>query len=220
MTRHRGFTILELLVASFVLALLVTGIFFSFDYGARSFRISTARQGIQGELTRAYDSLRHDLRRSHARTVTIVPRTVTVDGTPRRRDGLCLGGLIDWNRPESFDAVNGLPRWDRYILYYATADGQLVRSYLDPADPDFSPVAYDPLDPNLHMKDDPASNGGEQTGYSVLSRSLLEFQADTVPFTDRVTVRIAVAETNGRSTEAADVTLDIAPQNTWPRMGE
>lgn len=216
MRRSRGFTVLELLVATTILGMLIGAVFFAFDYGARSFRISNSRQSVQGDLTRSYTSLREDLRKTHFRMVSAIERTQVVDGENVRRDAICLGGLQDWSSPSSFDEVNGLPKWDRYMLYYATADGKFVKAYLDPAVPDFSPVTFD-LDQNLHLNDDPATNDSVQSGYVVLSTNCHEFETALEPAQDRVDLRLSITEDGGREDTSAEVRLQIIPKNTWPR---
>lgn len=205
----RGHTLIELLVGMAVLALLIGVIFLAFDYGTTTFRRANDRQGAQGEMARALTAMQTDLRRSHYRTVT----ALTLNSSPRR-DALALASLKDWHDEASFDGINGLPRWDRYVLYYATGQGWLVRALLDPVSPDFSPVAFPNLDPASFCHDDPNLNAAPQTSFTVLTRAVDEFQVEAPPFAEHVEVRLRL---NLENRQRLECQLDIAPENTWPR---
>lgn len=205
----KGHTLIELLVGMAILALLIGVIFLAFDYGTASFRRANDRQGAQGEMARALTAMQADLRRSHYRTIT----ALTLNASPRR-DALALGSLKDWRDPGSFDGVNGLPKWDRYVLYYATSQGWLVRALLDPTAPDHSPVAFANLDPASFCHDDPGLNLAPQTSFTVLTRAVDEFQAEAPPFAEHVEVRLRLDPDHRQRLESR---LDITPENTWPR---
>jgi hypothetical protein len=52
----------------------------------------------------------------------------------KQRDIICMLGLSNWSDDARF-AANGLPLWDRYVVYYATDDaesGKLMRAELAP----------------------------------------------------------------------------------------
>lgn len=214
MRRVRGFTILEVLVASLLFGLLSTTLFQAFRFGALSFQRAATRQDAQSALRMAYFSLRDDLRKSHFHTVSLLARNFQIEGRELRRDALVFGGLKDWNSTESFDAVNGLPKWDRYILYYGTRSGLLVRAHIDPDRPDFSPNPFPELEPELYLREDPSLNRGYQSGFRTLSRDLLSFECSTEPATDQVQVRCLLQNASARKSE---VSLTVYPQNTWPR---
>jgi prepilin-type N-terminal cleavage/methylation domain-containing protein len=215
--RKRGFTLVEILLAMGLLSLLSIGLFSAFDYGATAFRHATSQQENQGALTRAYTTLRDDLRQTHFRSVSVKQRTVEVEGEHLSRDGLCFGGLKDWDAEESFDAVNGLPKWDRYLLYYATQKGLLVRSEIDPAFPDFSPAPFGSLDETEHMQEDPAFNAGNQIAYKIVTNTVKEFAVELDPGSDTVLVSCVLKLRHRDRTDLTEFELEISPQNTWPR---
>ena len=213
-TSVRGFTLLEIILACAMLGLLTLAIFRSFDYGARAFKKATSRQDSQAALRSVYGLLRDDLRKSHFRTISTIERSTLVEGRAYRRDGLCLASLRDWNAEESFDDINGLPKWDRYLLYYGTFEGLLIRTTLDHDRPDYSPAPFPDLDEGRYLKEDPQSNTGYQTGYRILSRDLLEFQGELHPSRDTVEIRCMLRHRSGKQNE---ISLTVYPQNTWPK---
>lgn len=211
---ERAFTLVELLLVLGLFSILTVALFQAFDFGARAFRQATSRQDAQSALRKAYTSLRDDLRKSHFQTLTLVSRTASEDGNEYPRDALALAGLKDWSAEESFDAVNGLPKWDRYIVYYGTLDGKLVRTYIDHDRPDYSAVPFPDLDPDIYLNDDPASNRGYQSTYRVLSGDLLELSAQLDPARDTVVVNCVLRSKKGKRNQ---VVMAVYPQNTWPK---
>ena len=209
-----GFSLLEVILASAMLGLLTLAIFRAFDYGATAFKKATSRQDSQAALRSVYGLLRDDLRKSHFRTLSTLERSTTQTDQTYRRDALSLASLKDWSAEESFDDINGLPKWDRYYLYYATMEGLLIRTTIDHDRPDYSPVPFFDLDEDRYLKEDPAFNSGYQTSYRVLSRKLLEFRGDLDPARDVVEVRCVLQNESEKRNEIA---LTVYPQNTWPK---
>lgn len=215
--KSRGFTLLELILATSMLALLIIALFEAFDYGAKAFQLATSKQDSQAALTRAYSSLRDDLRRSHFRSVSRLERVVSHEGAEYRRDGLCMAGLIDWEADTSFDEINGLPKWDSYILYYATQDGRLVRSKLELDRPDYSPAPFADLEESTYLNDDPRTNTGYQKSFRVLASGLLDFRVQSDVPTDTVSVRCLLELTSRGKKNRSEFELEVFPQNTWPK---
>lgn len=213
----RGFSLLEVLVGMAVLSGLIIVLFQVFDFGATAFREANAKQDARGALSRTYTLLREELRRSHFRTVSVVKREVAVDEETYSRDAVCLGALRDWNSPESFDEFNGVPKWDRYIVFYGTLNGKLIRSTVDVDDAEFSPVPFYDLSTDLHLKDDPSQNSLYQTGFRVLSEELLNFRCELKPATDIVHVECSIMIKQNQKTGESQFELDVYPQNTWPK---
>jgi hypothetical protein len=211
---RRGFSLIEVLLTSGILMFLVLAIFFAFDYGSRAFYHSTTNQNAQGEMTRAYSKLRKDLRQTHFLSVST--RIRTFDET--RRDAICLGSVKNWSDEESFDEINGLPKWDRYIVYYGTNSGQLVRALLDLEYPDFAPAPFLDLSEPDHLNENPDYNDNElQSSYQIVSRRLNTFEADLEPSRDMILIRIKLKSDQGRKTETSEIRIDVSPQNTWPQ---
>jgi prepilin-type N-terminal cleavage/methylation domain-containing protein len=218
MVKKRGFTLLELIVAMGILGLLIIALFEVFDFGSKAFREANIRQNAQGAMTRAYSVLRGELRRSHFRSISVVERATNVDDVEVRRDALSLGGLKDWHDPANYDELNGVPKWNRFILFYGTMDGKLVRTTVDLDNGDPSPVPFFDLDPERYLKDDPSINTGYQTGYRVISDSLEEFACTLYPGTDTVRVQCTLVQDRYRREKSlSQFELEVFPQNTWPK---
>lgn len=211
---NRGFTLLEVILACAMLGLLTLAIFRAFNYGATAFKKATSRQDSQAALRSVYGILRDDLRKSHFRTISTVERSTLVEDEPYRRDGLCLASLKDWSAEGSFDDINGLPKWDRYLLYYGTLEGLLVRTTLDHDRPDYSPAPFPDLDEDRYLREAPESNTGYQTSHRVMSADLLEFRSELDPARDMVDIRCLLKHKSGRRNE---INLTVYPQNTWPK---
>ena len=209
--RTRGITLVEMLLSTTLLLLIMGLVVAGFRYGFLAFQRATVQQGAAGDLARIATSLKRDLRRTHARTVSIISRDHP-SGAPR--DGLCLGTLQDWNDPASFDGINGLPKWDRYVIYYATSDGKLIRSRLDPSSPDFSPVPF-PAYSEAYLSDDPSLNPSQQTGYVLLSEQVEDFECELAG--NSVQARIRIRGEGGRTERVVEAILDVLAENTWPR---
>ncbi len=218
-SRRSGFSLLEMILCVTILSGLVLSIFWAFEYGAKAFTLSQTRQGVQGELLRISSAMMDTLRHSHIRTVSCLVRELNFDGEVHRRDGLCLAGVKDWRSLESFDQVNGLPKWDRYVLFYGTFDGKLVRCHLDPPNPDYSPVPFPDLVAEDYLNDEPSSNRSPQFGFSVLSVQIKDFVVEKRVAENSVLVRLKLQEARARSPETAEFELRISPQNSWPKPG-
>ncbi|MCA9777853.1 MAG: type II secretion system protein [Candidatus Eremiobacteraeota bacterium] len=220
--RRRGFTLVELIVACAMLGVLIIALFQAFDYGSNAFQQATRRQDAQGQATRVYSSLRDELRQSHFWMASTVDRAVNVDDTEYDRDALVFGSLRDWSDEENFDHINGLPEWNRYMLYYGTQEtdyGKLVRATLDPPwmDSDHSPAPFKEMEPERYLKDDPASNTGHQSSYRILTEDLLEFKASLDPALDIVTVRCVFEKERKGQKNRSEFEIKVFPQNTWPK---
>ena len=223
--RSSGFTLLELVVACGMLGILIIALFQAFDYGSNAFQQASSRQDAQGQATRVYTGLRDELRQSHFWMVSSVDRAVNVDGAEFDRDALVVGGLRDWSDPTNFDQVNGLPEWNRYMLYYGTQEtdyGKLVRATVDPPwmDSDHSPAPFHDMEPERYLKDDPAANTGHQTSYRILTEDLLEFKVSLDPAVDIVSVRCAFEKERKGQKDRSEFEIKVFPQNTWPKGGQ
>jgi prepilin-type N-terminal cleavage/methylation domain-containing protein len=211
---QRGFSLIEVLITSSILVFLMAAVFWAFGFGSRAFFRSTTQQNAQADMTRAYSKIRKDLRQTHFRSVHTKERTFP---DSRRRDAVCMSSLKNWHDEASFDEKNGLPKWDRYVVYYGTASGHLVRSLLDPEFPDFSPAPFWELSDGEHLNDNPTNNNDLQSSYQVISRSVQQFEIQLDPSRDMVLVKFLLKSEQGRKTETSELRFDVSPQNTWPQ---
>jgi len=189
-------------------------------YGVRMFGHTSLRQGLEGDARRISSRLKKDLALSDFHTVSVQERLVS----GLRRDGVGLGSLSDWNDPSNFQAGLGLPRWNRYTVYYATqeATGRLVRQDIEPPG---IPLAgwnspYSALSSNL--RDDPTLNTSVVSS-TVLSSQVEHFEcrADVSENTVTVVCRLRekgqnVAGTNKKGDESIQFRLLLKTKNTWP----
>ena len=211
-----GFTLLELLVSMAVFGGLIITLFSIFDFGANAFREATEKQDSQQAITRAYTSLRGELRQSHFRSISTLERSTSVDGEEFRRDGISIGTLKDWSDSNNYDEINGVPKWNRYVLFYGTLGGKLVRSTVDPDQTDFSPVPLRNFTEQF-LSEDPTSNPDSQTSYRFMAEDLLSFECELKPATDTVRIECTLMRKRNNEPGRAQFELEVFPQNTWPK---
>ena len=187
--RARGFSVLELSVASALFLGLLGIVFFFFRYGTRAFVTANQRQGVQADALRVMDGLQADLKRTASKSVLILnssSRTRLIDTTTVHRDAVSLVSLKDWtdtNNTENFDLAGSQPKWNRYWVYYGTTDqdrGAIIRLKVDPLPPPISPIPLTIVKFANLCHDNPASNNldGSVPLHSYLCRNLYEFKVD------------------------------------------
>ena len=207
----RGQTLLETILAMSLLMMVVAAIFSVFDLGQGSFHLSVMRNDLQNQGRGALVWLERDV------IQTALSNLAVADGPARSVNGsarhaVCVTGLDDWTEPANFDPVSGLPRWNRYLVYYATTEpeGRLIRlevslaSNINGAWSDF--VNY--------LDNDPESmslpSGYVLEGYRVLARDVREFRLapedETLLFELQLRRREAARMTGS---EARDETLEL-----------
>lgn len=219
----RGFSLLELVLGCALLSLVTFVIFFSLNYGFRSFTLASARSGLQGELRSLAARLHYDatLSTMSGPQIASLGRTLstTTDGgtSAQPRHLLCLPGKRNWNDDGSFEPGSGLPIWDEYIVYHADLErqGSLSRVTVRPADPfqgggwlGFS--NYLATYRNLAPVTGAPVGGGTVQSVRRLSRDLLGFQASKSSSGLAVLVRL-VSRT--RRDEILEAVLQIQPRN-------
>lgn len=182
MSRRRGFSLLEMMFSVGLFGLLMVMVFAFFEFGTRSFYLSTMRQGVQSDALRVITGLQKELKRTNRGTVSSADRTNAIIN--KDRDAVSVGGLQDWSdrsNGNNFDLNSGLPKWNRYVIYYATVGpekGTIYRLSVDPNPPPEAPTPIDPLVLQSTINDDPNSNlfDGANPAYVLLSENVEEFK--------------------------------------------
>jgi hypothetical protein len=234
---RRGFTLIEALVYASMMSLMVVILFTMFAAGVSNFRQGVGRIELQGEARRILAPLRRDLFNSSYASVSHVARTYDAPRDPMRnastrpvqRDGLCFRAL----RPggsHQFDADSGLPRWDCYCLYFATADmpeGRMVKALVSDGDPptlDARPMSGLLAHQAAFLRfPNPANLLPGQL--HTFSRQVLEFAVTPLDSDQSVQIKLVVRGAAGRlemghrsSAEILELNLTIRPVNTYPRL--
>jgi type II secretory pathway pseudopilin PulG len=233
MTR-RAFTLLEILIVVVILGGLIVVVFSVFAVGVSGFKLGTTRLDLQSELRRILNPMRQDLRNSSFQSTSFisVPRNVplhppnTQPVTPVHRDGLCFNGLQKLLDDGSYDS-NGFPRWDCYIVYFATLDepdGKMVRMALQ--DNDVPPDDVLSVPRSLATSDLSLTNPELLQGnVRVLSNQVMDFEVATDQGNQLITLKLRLRgkaghqNMGGRSTaEILEIHTAVRPANTWPRL--
>jgi len=159
----RAFSLLEVMVSMAILSLALLVCFQLFEWGSRAAVLGQARAGLEGESGRILLAIRGDLQRSDysgLETLTDSTRSVTnPEGQLVERHALCTLGLKNWNDPASIDPVAAAPKWDRYVVLYATKStpGSLVKQT-------YSVITVGPMGTlDARVQDNPALNGALST---------------------------------------------------------
>lgn len=233
--RSRGFSVLELVVASSLFLFLLGIVFFLFRYGTRAFATANQRQGVQVEALRVMDSLQADLKRTASQSVSFLTgpsRTRTLGTVTVHRDAICLIGLKDWSNsynPENFDESGSRPKWNRYWIYYATTDkdrGEMVRLKVDPEPAPGSPSQIQILHFAALCNDNPALNSfaGVTPAHSYLCHNVYDFSVSkernksfriSLKLQERRQLRPDGGKVEGL--ETYQLQMVVRPENTYPQ---
>ncbi|MBN9419675.1 hypothetical protein ABS71_14345 [bacterium SCN 62-11] len=229
--KRRGFSVLELTVSSFCLALISAALFYVFNMCSSGFRLGMTRQGLQNQITGFSARFTIDVRQSSMYAAWSNSRTVNVEAdpgvvVPLRRDALCLSALRDPGSPASYETATGLPRWDCFWVYTSTDEsptGRLMRFRCDqpPSTAQF-PLADFRSTPNNYftIPSPRAVAGTSQT----LAHGLHKFEASLDQANQQVLIRIAFRGEHGRTVagrslaEIAETMFRVKPENSWPRL--
>lgn len=224
---RRGFTLLEVMLASSLFLILVVVAFRIFEFGAWATSTTNQRHNLQSAATRTMLSLQNDLLRSALASVSLQRRTLSINGITVHRDGVAFAAMSDWNDPAGFDSTMGAASYDRYLVYYATSDtegARLIRSlYQGPSPRTAVPRALVGFSVSTHMQDVPTSNPSSQLSYTLLAEGVREFsvwdggsgiRASLVLF--RAGARRA-AEGLQKHDQSYEFEIEVVPLNTWPR---
>ena len=223
--RNRGNSLVELMLALGLLAMLSAVLYLIADLGIRSFQRAIVRHNIQADTQRVAYRLTEDLRRSHFFTVSTIEAQSSLGNY--ERDAICMAGIKDWTNPAALDPANNRPRWDRYFLYYCARQAgdepvtSLYRCSVKPTNPnDMGQFAFPSLNPSVHCKPNP-STVAEFESFSKLSDLVESFSATSVENSQwRITVRLrqrGAIKRGGKSIdEVQETVIQIKPENTFP----
>jgi hypothetical protein len=221
-----AFGLMDLIVSMAAVGFVFGIVFLLFSYGVGGYALLDARQGVQGDALKARTQLERDFSLSHFDSVGVVQGNF--EGF--ERDIVCCLGLSDWNDPARF-SDNGLPLWDRYIVYYATADqgsGSLMRAELAPEVPEgLECLRITPLPAGLlgavGLDVPPADLA--LIGRQKVTDDLQEFSCSTDPSLQVVSVRLAGRRVSGarpggakRTDEGFEAVFELDPLNTSPKL--
>jgi type II secretory pathway pseudopilin PulG len=230
-----AFSIIELVVASSLFLGLLVVVFLFFRYGTRAFMTATQRQGVQADALRVMDGLQADMKRTSGSSVVFrndASRTRLIDGVTVHRDAVCFAGLKDWSDPtstENFDVTNAQPIWNRYWVYYATADadrGRLVRLKVDPTPPPIAPRRMLTGELDQLSRNDPSLNSysGLTPAYVYLAANVYEFHCTSVS-RNQFQVSLKLQEKRRlrpdggtiQGFETYQLIMNVRPENTIPQ---
>lgn len=223
--RRGGSSLIEVIFALGVLALLTTTFFLILDLSVRGFQNALVRHNIQSDTQRISYRLSEDLRRSHYFTISNIE--LRSSGNKYDRHALCIAAVKDWSQPNAIDPITSRPRWDGYVLYYCQRKSgdepvtRLFRCWLKPANPqELGQFAFPSLNPSIHCKPDP-NNVSEIESFSMLSDIVESFS--TVPGSNsqwqvKFKLRQRASRKLGTKTvdDVLETTVQMRPENTFP----
>ena len=226
--RNRAFSLSEVIVVCALMGLVMGGVFLLFHMGTRGFSRAVSESGAVGELQRASRVIQRDLRLTHFLSASERQREVTTSAGTFDRDGLAVAGVSNWAAPSNFEAGTELPKWNRWILFYASRDekGKLYRLEMV-RNPD-SKGNYYPIVPlgNLqkYMVNDPLELE-ETLRVSTLCHNLRSFRVEIDPYerllktTFRINKDGVKRMTSEQSVEdSLEAQFDISPMNSYPEI--
>jgi type II secretory pathway pseudopilin PulG len=224
---HQAFTILEAIVAMFILTFMFTGLFFIFSFGSRGFQQANDQTGLLSEVSRLRSKIEQDLTLTTYASTSKVDRTFTDYGSTTRRDALGFLAISDWSDPNSLDPSTCLPHWNRYTVYSTpqAEERNLTRVSINPTTA-ASPAGLDvipyPLLTSL-LEDIPAS---EIVNRSVLSKNLFRFEVELDDLNSAIGLNVELRRTGGlratsqnRRDESLQAFFRVQPRNNGPGVG-
>lgn len=234
-TPSRGFSLIELLVASSLFMGLLVVIFLFFRYATRAYVTATQRQGVQADALRVMDGLQADLRRTSGTSIHFrndASRTRIIEGVTVHRDVLSFVGLQEWSDPtntQNFDVTNAQPIWNRYWVFYATNNqdrGTLIRLKVDPTPPPIAPKRLTSTELTDLCRDDPSLNRfhGINVGHVALAHNVFDFQVHSsgrnqlqisLKLQEKRRLRPDGSKIEGQ--ETYQLLMNVRPENTVPQ---
>ena len=224
----RGYTLLEALVAGTLLLVVFGSVFYFFSVGARGFSIGASQSETLSDFQAFARLVKRDLELTHYYSVSVVNRTAETSRGTVNRQGLSLAGLSDWGDDTHFEDATGLPKWDRWILFYANREdvGRLFR--VEFARRPGAGGNYYPLRPRGAddliplMVGNPASLPGSLKSQSI-SRNVHAFaakpddahQSIEIEFTTYANPSLRMTS-QARDEEFKETRVVVVPLNTYP----
>lgn len=229
MRAGRGFSLLELVICFGIFSLLSLVALGILVFGAQGFHQVVYEQGSQTDLRRIMASLQRDLTSTHHRSLTLIDRD-SAAGYPR--DAICLASLDSWSDPGNFDRYLR-PRWNRYIIYYATLEqkgknqaGRLIREVCSPNGAPTGAFEFSTFltSPGYFLVEGPALQNRDVKS-QILSDRLWKFELSNDLVTQSISLRLALrnppqntATGTEREMHTMEVLQEIKPANTWPQI--
>jgi prepilin-type N-terminal cleavage/methylation domain-containing protein len=228
MTR-RGFSLMELIVVLSLFGLITSGAFLIFKMGSRGFQHAVSKTGAIGDIHRVTRALSRDIQLTHFYSVATHPRLVSTSEGDVSRDGVGLAGLSNWGAASNFEIGTELPKWNRWIVYYATRheEGRFIRLEVERTKPAGSTSFY-PLTPldGLEglMSNDPVNVPGALR-VTTLCNDVRSFQAEIDNYSRLVRLRLTLHNSPGRRMtseqriqESFETKIEIYPMNSYPEL--
>ncbi len=214
----RGFSLPELLFGLGIFSLFLGGMFALFGRGYQAFHFLSTRQSVQSDLLRLKTVLGEDFGKTHVRSVGATEREILVDSETVSRDIACCLTLDDWRHRDNFREPEGIPLWNRYIVYQSSLDieGRLERLVVAPEEA--VPFRVRPLLELDNLKD-PIKN--RQT----LSNNIKSFDCRVDGYLQKVVVTLVLSDGGGRrgldsnsAKESFKAEFSWLPHNTVPKL--
>lgn len=222
--RQQGASLIELVVAVGMLALLLTVFFLILDLSIRSFQSAIVRHNIQADTQRISYRLSEDLKRSHYFTVSRL--LLRSSGNLFDRNAICIGAVRNWSAADAINSQDGRPNWNGYILYYLPVEPgdepvqRIYRCWISPPPTQVGQFAFPALSSAVHCPINPKSSPNIES-FSLLSKIVEMFRVEEGENSQwRVTFRLrqqAAQKRGARSIdEVLETTVQVRPENTFP----
>lgn len=222
--QQRGGTLIEVVMATGMLALLITVFFLILDLSIRSFQSAIVRHNIQADTQRISYRLSEDLKRSHYFTISRL--LLRSSGDLFDRHAICIGAVKDWSAADAINNQDGRPNWNGYILYYLPVESgdepvqRLYRCWISPPATQVGQFAFPALSSTTHCPIDPKTSSNIES-FSLLSNIVEMFRVEEAENSQwRVSFRLRqrAAKKRGSRTmdEVLETTVQVRPENTFP----
>lgn len=199
-------------------------------WGFRSFSLAIAKSDVTTEAHRIALFVERELQSSTYFSITKVSRPFSLS-EGYARDAICFVSRRDWSTHDAFDVVKGIPRWDRYFIYYATQEspqGQLVRQTIIPTQPDdlgsfpYPPMTNESTRANYLSNTPLTHDQNDIESTRILASKVQSFNIQLRPANQEVEIRLLLRQNglmahrgNGdREGGTFELKYLIQPQNT------
>lgn len=223
---RRGTSLVELMVSMGVLAVVLATLFVLFAQSYNGFHLLNTRQSVQGEVLQVRNWLENDFSTSHLGSVGVVARPTTAAGQPVSRDGVCCLTVSDWAQAANY-FPSGTPKWNRFIVYYASLDeaAELRRLTVLPQDLSDGTIEFLTVKPFPMPTDLEGWTSPEILERRTISHNVLDFACELDLGGEALTQRIKFRRQGAHAglgakkvDEAFEATFHWTPVNTVPRL--